>query len=187
MHPPPEVRTPAVLLLGTTTGMILTAVAAIAGLALLLGAVYLADSPPDAIRRKARRDGGASGTGHAGEISAGQRPRPWERIEDRHVPEGGHPHGKPASWMLVVPIITGFIAGGAATITHTWWLLWTCAATVVLAVPAGKVIGITDDAVAWGSTAVEAASDAPRGPEAYRAQDQPPLPGSDEPGVRHQA
>ncbi|MCW2905229.1 MAG: hypothetical protein JWL68_18, partial [Actinomycetia bacterium] len=40
---PPEVRTSKVQLLGTTTGMILTAVVAILGLAVLLGMVFLAD------------------------------------------------------------------------------------------------------------------------------------------------
>jgi hypothetical protein len=44
-----------------------------------------------------------------------------------------------------------FVVGGAAIITHVWWLLWTGIAVVVLAIPAGKAIGIMDDTVAWGS------------------------------------
>ena len=137
--------------------------------------VFLADGQPATFRRKVRRQRGASGNGPAGEISAGQGPRPWEQIEDRHVPEGGHPHGKPASWMRVAVVITAFIAGGAAIITHAWWLLWACTAMVVLAVPAGKVIGIMDDTAAWGSTPA-ATSDPPQGPENDRGQDQPALP-----------
>jgi hypothetical protein len=70
----------------------------------------------------------------------------------RHVPEGGHPHGKAASWVLVAVVIVAFITGGAAIIAHAWWLLWTCIGIVVLAIPAGKVVGIMDDTVAWGST-----------------------------------
>ncbi len=42
--------------------------------------------------------------------------------------------------------------GGLAIIMHTWWLLWASLGVVVLAVPVGKVIGIMDDTVAWGST-----------------------------------
>jgi hypothetical protein len=158
-------------LLGTTTGKILTAVVAIAGLALLLGAVFLADGQPDTRRLKVRRRGETSGSGPAGEISAGQGHRPWEQIEDRHVPEGGHPHGKPASWVLVAMVTVAFITGGAAIITHAWWLLWACIGIVVLAVPAGKMIGIMDDTVAWGSTPA-ATPDPPQGPEDDRGQNQ---------------
>jgi hypothetical protein len=32
-----------------------------------------------------------------------------EQIEDRHVPEEGHPHGKPASWALVAVTTAAFI------------------------------------------------------------------------------
>ena len=54
--------------------------------------------------------------------------------------------------MLVAVVIAAFITGGAAIIAHAWWLLWTCIGIVVLAIPAGKVVGIMDDTVAWGST-----------------------------------
>jgi hypothetical protein len=172
VYPPPEVRTSDAELLGTTTGMILTAVVAIVGLAVLLGVVFLAGGQPDTRRLKVRRRGGISGSAPTGEISAGQGHRPWEQIEDRHVPEGGHPHGKPASWVLVAGVIAAFITGGAAVITHAWWLLWACIAIVALAVPAGKVIGIMDDTVAWGSTPA-ANPDPPQGPEDDRGQDQP--------------
>jgi hypothetical protein len=172
MHPPPEVRTSNVELLGTTTGMILTAVVAIVGLVALLGMVFLADGLPPAMRMTARRQSTATGSGPPEGIPAGQGDRPWEQIEDRHVPPGGHPHGKPASWALVAVVIATFITGGAAIITHLWWLLWACGAIVVLAVPAGKAIGIMDDTVAWGSTPA-AAPDRRRGPEADRGQQQP--------------
>jgi hypothetical protein len=76
---------------------------------------------------------------------------PSERLEDRHVPHRGNPHGKPSSWALVGTVMAAFLAGGAAIITHLWWLFWACAGIVVLAVPAGKVIGIMNDTVAWGS------------------------------------
>ena len=172
MYPPPEVRTSNAELLGTTTGMILTAVVAIVGLAVGLGMVFLASRRPNTGRRKVRRQGEAGGGGPAGEVSARQGPRPWEQIEDRHVPERGHPHGKPASWVLVAVVIAAFITGGAAIITHAWWLLWACTAIVALAVPAGKVIGIMDDTVAWGSTPA-ATPDRPQGPEDDRSQNQP--------------
>ncbi len=164
--------------------MILTAVVAILGLAVLLGMVFLADGLPPALRTKLRRQGRTSGSGPPEEISAGQGDRPWEQIEDRHVAQGGHPHGRPASWVLVTVVIAAFAAGGAALITHLWWLLWTCAEVVVLAVPAGKVIGIMDDTVAWGSTPA-AAPAPPAGPEAGHGQEQPSSLGSDNRGLRH--
>ncbi len=56
-------------------------------------------------RLKVRRQGEISGSGPTGEISTGQGGRPWEQVEHRHVPEGGHPHGKAASWVLVAVVI----------------------------------------------------------------------------------
>jgi hypothetical protein len=165
VYPPPELRTSQVELLGTTTGMILTAVVAILGLAALLGMVFLAEGLPPAMRKKLRRRGRASGSGPPEEISAGQGDRPWEQIEDRNLPLGGHTHGKPASWVLVAVVTAAFLTGGMAIIAHTWWLLWTCIGIVVLAVPAGKVIGIMDDTVAWGSTP-SATHDPPADPQA---------------------
>jgi hypothetical protein len=152
-------------------GIILTAVVAIVGLAVLLGTVFLAAGQPDTGRLKVRRRGEDSGSGSTGKISAGQGDRPWEQMEDRHVPEAGHPHGKPASWLLVAVVTAAFITGGVAIITHAWWLLWGCIGIVVLAVPAGKVIGIMDDTVAWGSTPA-ATSDPSPGPEADLGRDQ---------------
>ena len=132
--------------------MILTAVVAIVGLAAMLGLVFWADAQPDTWRLKARHRGETHGSGPTGEISPGQGERPWEQIEHRHVPERGYPHGKPASWVLVAVVTAAFITGGAAIIAHAWWLLWTCIGIAVLAIPAGKVVGIMDDTVAWGST-----------------------------------
>ena len=186
MHPPPEVTTTNAELLGTTAGMILTAAVATLSLALLLGIVFLADGPPPALRLMLRRPGKSSRSGPAGDISAGQGDQPWDRIEDRHVPAEGHPHGKASSWVLVAIVIAAFAGGGAGIITHIWWLLWACIATVILAVPAGKVIGILDDSVAWGSTPAATAGPSP-GHQADRSQGQPAPPGSAERGVRHPA
>lgn len=64
-------------------------------------------------------------------------------------PIGGHSHlhGRPGSWALVAVIIAAFFVGGLSIITRTWWIFWLCAVIVVLAVPAGKIIGIMDDTV----------------------------------------
>jgi hypothetical protein len=150
--------------------MILTAVVAILGLAVLLGMVFLADGLPPAVRSKMRR-GGASG-GRNEEISDGQGQRPWEQMEDRHIPQGGHPHGKPASWALVTVVMVASLAGGLSIIAHAWWLLWASIAIAVLAIPAGKMIGIMDDTVDWGSTPAATADPQPSGLEADRGRDQ---------------
>jgi hypothetical protein len=173
VYPPPEVRTSNAELLGTTTGIILTAVVAIAGLVVLIGSVFWADAHPDTRRLKVRRRGEVAGSGPRGEISAGQGDAPWERVEDRHVPEGGHPHGKPASWVLVAVVVAAFAVGGVALIEHAWWLLWTCAGIAVLALPAGKLVGIMNDTVSWGSTPAAATQDSPPGQEAEPGRDQP--------------
>ena len=144
VYPRPEAATSNAHLLGTTTGMIVTAVAAILGLAVLLGMVFLAGGRPYARRPDASRGQASDG--------GGQGDRPWEQLEDRHVPDGGYPHGKPASWVLVAVVTAASAAGGISIITHTWGLLWACIAIVVLAIPAGKMIGIMDDTVDWGST-----------------------------------
>jgi hypothetical protein len=172
MYPPPEIRTSNAELLGTPTGLVLTAIVAVAGLVVLIGMVFWADANPDTRRLTVRRRGEAGGSGPEGEISAGQGDSPWERIEDRHVPEGGHPHGKLASWVLVAAVVAAFAAGGIALIEHAWWLLWTCAGIVLLAIPAGKVIGIMNDTVAWGSTPA-AIRDPDQDRDADRRRDQP--------------
>jgi hypothetical protein len=104
-------------------------------------------------------------TGPAGDAAGGQGHWPSERLEDRHVPEGGNGHGKLSSWVLVAVVTAAFITGGLAIITHIWWLLWACFGVVVLAVPAGKAIGIMDDTVAWGSNPA-ASDDRPQDSEA---------------------
>jgi hypothetical protein len=171
VYPAPEVRTSHAELLGTTTGIIVTAVVAVAGLVLLIGSVFWADAHPDTRRLKVRRRGEIAGSGPRGEISAGQGERPWEQIEHRHVPEGGHPHGKPASWVLVAVVIAAFAISGVAIIEHAWWLLWTCAGIVVLALPAGKLVGIMNDTVSWGSTPA-ATQDSPQDQKAEPGRDQ---------------
>jgi hypothetical protein len=151
--------------------MILTAVVAILGLAVLLGMVFLADGLPPAVRSKIRR-GGPRDDGRAGEISEGQGDRPWEQLEGRHIPEGGYPHGKPASWVLVAVVTAASVTGGISIIMHLWVLLWACIAIVVLAIPAGKMIGIMEDTVDWGSTPAATSDRQPSGPEADRGRDQ---------------
>jgi hypothetical protein len=56
MSPPPEVGTSQEELLGTTTGIILTAVVAVAGLAVLIVPMFLAAGHPDT--RRQERDSG---------------------------------------------------------------------------------------------------------------------------------
>jgi 4-hydroxybenzoate polyprenyltransferase len=52
-------------------------------------------------------------------------------------------------------MVVAFLTGGIALITRTHWLLWACAAVVVLGIPAGKAIGIMNDTVEWGSSDAE--------------------------------
>jgi hypothetical protein len=171
VNPPPELRTSQVELLGTTTGMIMTAVVAISTLALLLGMVFLADGLPATVRSKIRP--GDASAGQNEDLSDGQGQRPWEQTDDRHVLKGGYPHGKPASWALVAVVTAAAMTGGMSIIMHTWGLLWVCIAIVVLAIPAGKMIGIMDDTVEWGSTPAATSEPQLSSPDADRGQDQP--------------
>ena len=171
MHPQPEIRTSQTQLLGTTTGIIVTAVVAVVGLAVLIAPMFLAGNPPDIRRLITRRQREISGS-HSAEISPRQGSRPWERTEDRHVPPAGHLHGKPSSWLLAAMVTGAFTTGGIAIIVHTWWLFWACAAIVVLAIPAGKLTGIMDDTIAWGSTPTET-HDPPHDQEAGPRRDLP--------------
>jgi hypothetical protein len=147
--------------------MVLTAVAAVGGLVVLLGIVYLADAQPGTKRLKLRRHGEAHGASPEGEISPGQGSRPWQQIEHRHVPEGGHPHGRLSSWVVVAVVVAAFTAGGIALVVQSWWLFWTSAGIVVLCIPAGKIAGIMNDTISWGSTpaAAEPSPDAQAAPE----------------------
>jgi hypothetical protein len=174
VSPPPAIRTSQEELLGTTTGIVLTVVVAVVGLAVLIVPVFWAAGHPNTRRQRTRQrpenipgaaqpgdpcsvtprrgdNWGGDVAGPAGDGAGGQGHWPSERLEDRHVPEGGNPHGKPSSWVLVAVVAAAFITGGLAIISHTWWLLWACFGVVVLAIPAGKAIGIMDDTVAWGS------------------------------------
>jgi hypothetical protein len=56
-------------------------------------------------------------------------------------------HGRMSSWVLVAVVFAAFCVGGAALIERLWWLFWVCVGIVVLAVPAGKILGIMDDSV----------------------------------------
>ena len=88
MYPPPEVRTSNAELLGTTTGIILTAVVGILGLAALLAMVFLAEGLPPTMRMKMRRRGRASGSGHAGELLLGRATGPGNRSKTGTFPKG---------------------------------------------------------------------------------------------------
>jgi hypothetical protein len=146
-------------------------IVAVAGLAVLIVPMFWAASPPDIRRLRApwrpgkvhgalpagdqrsvtppRRDDRETGmAGPGGDAADGQGHWPSERLEDRYIPHQGNAHGKPSSWVLVAVVTAAFITGGLAIITHTWWLLWACAAIVVLSIPAGKAIGIMNDTVA---------------------------------------
>jgi hypothetical protein len=194
VSPPPAIRTSQDELLGTTTGIILTVIVAVVGLAVLIIPMFWAAGHPDTRRPRARqrpgkthsavqtsdprsvtgrRDDNRKGdaAGSAGDNAGRQGHWPSERREDRHVPEGGNPDGKASSWVLVAMVTAAFITGGLAIITHTWWLLWACSGVVVLAVPAGKAIGIMDDTATWGSTPA-AGHDPPQDPEADPGRDQ---------------
>ena len=46
-------------------------------------------------------------------------------------------------------------AGGLAVVSHLWWLFWVCLGVTVLAVPAGKVIGIMNDTVLTGDPSLQ--------------------------------
>lgn len=151
MYPPPELRTSQLELLGSTTAIIFVVIVAVIGLAVFLGLVYWADAHPAAGIKRAQTtpgDGGAAGT----ESGPGQGQRPWQDLSDRHVPEQGHPHGKPRSWVLVAIVLLAFIAGGMAIILHGWIVVWVCAAIILVSIPVGRAIGIMDDTIAWGST-----------------------------------
>jgi hypothetical protein len=78
-------------------------------------------------------------------------------------------------------VSAAFITGGVAIITHAWWLFWACTGIVVLAIPAGKMIGIMDGTVAWGSTPA-ATRDPSRDPEADPVETSEFLPVKEEPG-----
>lgn len=172
VYPPSAVRTSNEHLIGTTTGMIVTAVVAILALALLLGMVFLAGGWPYAKRSRVQRSRSSDG-GQVVELADGQGDQPWEHLDDRHVSEGGYVHGKPASWVLVAVVTAASLTGGISIITHAWVLLWACIAIAVLAVPAGKMIGIMEDTVDWGSTPGATGDRQPTGPQADRGRDQP--------------
>ena len=81
------------------------------------------------------------------------------------------PHPGP-SWPWSRPLSS---PAGYRSSLHAWGLLWVCVAIVVLAIPAGKMIGIMDDTVDWGSTPAATSDPQLSGPEADRGRDQPAL------------
>jgi hypothetical protein len=72
----------------------------------------------------------------------------------------------------VAVVTAASVTGGISIITHVWVLLWACIAIVVLAIPVGKMIGIMDDTVDWGSTPAATSDPQPSGLEADRGRDQ---------------
>jgi len=76
--------------------------------------------------------------------------------------------------VLVAVVTAASVTGGISIITHAWGLLWACIAIVVLAIPAGKMIGIMDDTVDWGSTPAATSDPQPSSLEADRGRDQSP-------------
>jgi hypothetical protein len=150
-------------LLGTTTGIIATAVAGAILLVLLLAPVFWADVRPE-VRRpgqpRPQRPPRAVLRGRtAVPASEGQGPLPLERPEDRHVRPGGSHHGRPSSWAVVAVMTMAFITGGVAIIIHAYWLLWTCVGVVVLGGLAGLAVGIMNDTIEWGSSEAAQADD----------------------------
>ncbi len=89
--------------------------------------------------------------GRTAPVTGGRPHQPYGQPHARPA-LGGHPHGKPSSWVLTGIVIVAFMAGGAALILHLWWLFWVCVGVVVLSLPAGKAIHIMDDTVTWGGT-----------------------------------
>jgi len=150
-------------LLGTTAGIIATAVAASILLILLLAPVFWADARPDVRRPGQPRPVRTPRAGRRGRAaipaSEGQKPWPAERPGDRQVRPGGSHHGRPASWAVVSVITVAFITGGVALITHSYWLLWTCVGVVVLCGLAGLAVGVMDDTIEWGSSEADQADD----------------------------
>ena len=75
----------------------------------------------------------------------------------------GNPHGKRSSWALVIAVVLAFAFGGVALGIHQWWLFWTCAGVVLLALPVGRMIGIMNDTVEWETSAAltESAAEPP--------------------------
>ena len=74
--------------------------------------------------------------------------------------------------MLVTVVMAASVAGGIAVIAHAWWLLWACIAIVVLVVPVGKMIGIMDDTVDWGSTPAATSDPQPQAERLTAGRDQ---------------
>ncbi|GIH22186.1 hypothetical protein Aph01nite_04960 [Acrocarpospora phusangensis] len=71
------------------------------------------------------------------------------RSTPRPISPGGHPHGRPISWIFVTVVIIVFTTGGLALILANWALFWTCFGLLLLAAPVGRAIRITDDTIAW--------------------------------------
>lgn len=152
-------------LLGTTTGIIATAVAGAILLVLMIAPVFWADARPEVRRPGEPRPARPPRAGRRGRIaipaSEGQGPSPAERPGDRHVRPGGSHYGRPASWAVVSVMTIAFITGGVALILHAYWLVWACVAVVVLGGLVGVAVGIMDDTIEWGSSETAQADDGP--------------------------
>jgi hypothetical protein len=80
--------------------------------------------------------------------------------------EGSHA-GRLSSWLAVIIIWIGFIAGGLAlVIGHAWWLFWLGVGIAVLGGVIGLSVGIFGDVILDVPRARRAGSDA--GPTDHR-------------------
>jgi hypothetical protein len=75
---------------------------------------------------------------------------------EQPIGDHGYLHGRPTSWLFVAVLIAAFIAGGFAVVDHLWPLFWVCLAIAILAVPAGKLVGIMADTVVDGDPSAQA-------------------------------
>ena len=73
------------------------------------------------------------------------------------TPMGDHEnlHGSPASWALVAVLIVVFVAGAFGLVFKVWPLFWVCLGIAILAVPAGKLVGIMSDTVVDGDPSAQ--------------------------------
>jgi hypothetical protein len=74
---------------------------------------------------------------------------------EQPVGDHEHLHGRPTSWAFVAVLIAAFIAGAFAVVDHLWPLFWVCLGITILAVPAGKLVGIMGDTVVDGDPSAQ--------------------------------
>ena len=75
---------------------------------------------------------------------------------EQPIGDHAHLHGRPLSWVFVAVLIAAFVIGGFTVVMHIWPLFWVCLGLVLLAPPAGKIIGIMGDTVVNGDPSEQA-------------------------------